>query len=256
MSKFCTLCGAELNDNASFCTSCGAKQNPVNQAEPNVNANANNQSDVAAMTAAADNMKNAVVNGVSGATEKIKSSKHGPLIIVGVLVALVIILFVIVFCLIFGGGNYETPVKNFVKVCEKGDGKAYRDMIMASDKEIKALEKVLELTDEGDFDDYCQEQAEDIQESVQDKYGDNVKISYDIVDKEELDEDELKKLNKKTSLFGLLGSDDDAEITQAYKLSVEFDIEGENDESTQEKEFTVAKYDGKWVFTDYSYRLS
>ena len=250
MSKFCTLCGAELNDNASFCTSCGAKQNTENQAGPNVNAN--NQSDAAAVAAAADNMKNAVVNGVNDATEKIKSSKHGPLIVVGILIALVIVAVVIICCMIFGGGNYKTPLNNFVKVCEKGDGKAFKNMIMVSDKEIEAIEKVLDLAGEGDFDDYCQKQAEDIQENVQDKYGDNVKVSYDIVKKEEIEEDELKNLNKKSSLFGLLKSKDDVKITKAYKLSVKFDIEGEDDESTQEEEFTVAKYDGKWVFTDFN----
>lgn len=29
MSKFCTRCGAELNENSSFCTKCGANQNAV-----------------------------------------------------------------------------------------------------------------------------------------------------------------------------------------------------------------------------------
>lgn len=31
MSKFCTRCGAELNENSSFCTKCGANQNAVSE---------------------------------------------------------------------------------------------------------------------------------------------------------------------------------------------------------------------------------
>lgn len=245
MSKFCGQCGAQLNDDATFCTNCGAQLN-VNQA-------AGFQNGAAVQSNPAQNVKNAM----GGAVDKLKNSKYKNYILLGGIGVVVLIVLIILLSLIFGGGSYETPLKNYVKVCEKGDTKAYREMIpMNSDME-EAMESIAKLSGM-DLDEYYEEAATDIKEDLEDKYGDGLKVSYKVTDKEELDEDELEDISG-LSLSSLLGSSSkkkkNSKITEGYKLEVEFTYKGDDKEKTKTEDVTVIKFDGKWCIADASMNI-
>ena len=224
MSKFCTSCGAELNDNATFCTNCGAQLGSQPQ-QPGANAQTtqNFQGGAAAAATPADNVKKAV----NGAINKVNDSKYKNYIIVGVAGVLVIVLVIVLLCILLGGG-YKKPIDNFVKVCEKGDGKAYEAMMITVDDD-----------DDDDDTDY-DEEAEKIQEKIEKKYGEDVSVSYEIKKKKQIDDDDLDDIND------LL--DGDKEIKDAYTLKVKFKFKGDDESGTETASLVVIKYDGKWGF--------
>ena len=112
MSKFCTTCGASLEDNATFCTNCGTPQDANNQQN---NAAPNGQTPAAS---AADAVKN-TFSGVSFSSVKdsltmdnIKNitKKPNKNTIIGLcVIAVVVIAVIVLLCvLLLGGGRRAT----------------------------------------------------------------------------------------------------------------------------------------------------
>ncbi len=241
MSKFCGQCGAQLNDNATFCTNCGASITPQQTAAQQTSA------PVSGFQQAAQNINmNTIKDAVS--MENIKNLKSKPnkltIAILGILLALIIIL-VIILCAIFGGGSYKTPIDNLVKVYNKGDGDALEDLMPPYyDDMSEALSGLADV----DFD----EKAEEIRDEFEDEFGEDAKMSYEIIDKEKLDDDELDDYNAMSSLTSLL-SDKKAskyEVTKAYQLTVKFTVEGDDDDSSEKMDIVVGKMDGEWCLLD------
>ena len=255
MPKFCGQCGAQLSDEATFCTNCGAamgaQQTPQQAAQPVTNTAAQGvnpyaQPDFSQQNAAASaqpdysNGMNNIQYGYGSAAGKPKISKQA-LMVLGGVVVLVIIL-IVVLCTAFGS-SYKTPIENMIKVMEDGDGDAMRNMLAKS--QIDAMENVYSLFDEDGMDKYFDDAAESVHDGLVDQYGDNFKISYEIIDKEELDSDELSDIEDSYSYLS------DSKVTAGYKLEVKMTIKGD-EEKTDKDEITVVKVDGDWVTTDAS----
>jgi len=81
-------------------------------------------------------------------------------------------------------------------------------------------------------------------ESLEESYGDNIKISYKILDKKELSSRKLKNL--KSILENTYDIDADS-LKKAYEVELKTTIKGKDDKETNEKTITVGKLDGKWA---------
>ncbi|GAB5081022.1 hypothetical protein Osc1_01950 [Hominimerdicola sp. 21CYCFAH17_S] len=246
MSKFCTTCGAQLDDSATFCTSCGAAQ----QEQPKQAEN------TAAAVEAGKNSFSGIMDKVnvdavkdSLSMENIKGLKTNPnkgtLIALGC-IAVVAILIIVLICNLLFGGAYKKPITNMLKGMEKADGSL---IVKALPKcEVDYYEE--EYIDKSDKYDNVEEYFEDTIDTTlkffEEEYGDDIKLSYSVEKKTKLSDGKLKDIRKDLEDK----YDADVEVTKGYKVKVEMKIKGDDDEDENKTTFTVAKVDGDWVIVD------
>lgn len=247
MAKFCGKCGAQLNDNATFCTNCGS---PVQQAgQPQAQQNAAPAFNSDAMKNAAANAQAKISDGFNTAKDTVstavKTGDKKTLFIVGGIGVAILVVIIILLCLLFGGGSYKTPLDNFVKACEDGDGDALKDLLPGDFIDIIEDSKLLKK--QFDFDDM----AEDVKDDLEDEYGKKIKVSYKINDKEKLDEDELEDIEDTYNNYfaGLLDDDEEYKVKEGYDLDITFKIKGNEDDDEEDVDITVVKVNGDWVMS-------
>ncbi|MBR1393394.1 MAG: zinc ribbon domain-containing protein [Ruminococcus sp.] len=252
MSKFCTTCGAALDDNATFCTNCGTPQQ-AQQAAPSQGAApaqanaAGGTPATAAASAVKDKLASVDMSGFKTALSKenIASLKTNPnkytiitLCAIGVVcLALIIILLVVLL-----GGGYKKPVKNMIKALETGDGE-YMVKVLA---ECEADAKEERYVDDGDYDsleEYYEETLEKKLEKLEDEYGDDISISFSVYEKDELTEKQLKSYKS----YYKSDFDKKVDVSAGYNLLLEMEWEGDDDEEAGLAAVTVLKVDGDWV---------
>lgn len=208
MAKFCTKCGAQLNDDAGFCTKCGAPQA------------------VSAPTPAVNTQPTPVPTQSTAAVKKSEFNKNT---VIGIsAVAIVVLIIVGVFIAVFSGG-YKTPIKNMLKGIQNADAKTY----------MKALPDY-KFDDTDDSLEFYQNMIKEKHDSLENKYGKNLKISYDIVQKEKLTE---SVLNDNYGLF----KDSDIKISKGYSLKLNIEVKGDSGSSVKSYIFNVAKVNGDWI---------
>lgn len=231
MSKFCTSCGAQIEDGAGFCPTCGA-QAPVAAAPTPVTPVATEPTPVAPV-ATAPTYTQPTLNPTPAPTAPSNNSKTTGMIVAGIAVLLAIVILFTLFGAIFGS-NYKTPIKNMFAGMEKGNWKKF-STCMTKDQ-IKSLE---EFTDGDDL-------MDELKENLEDKYGKNVKITVKFKDKDKLDKDDIKKLEKTyKSTY-----DKSVDIKQAYDVEVEATIKGKDDKDTDTANIKVGKIGSKWYIVD------
>lgn len=228
MSKFCKNCGAELNDDAAFCGSCGT------QAESCDSCCAACQT----TTAPAPDNTNGLAGKINQFIDKLKKKDKKALgILAGIAAALILIL-VLVLCL--SGGGPEKALDTYLDVIYRGK---------ISKVEKIAPEKYWESLDE-DMDD-----VEDNMKTVyklairalEDEYGDNIKISYKITDKDEVTKSALNEMKDNIkSKYDIPKKN----VTDACELEVDLTIKGDEDKETKEVSFFAVKVDGDWYICD------
>ena len=247
MSKFCTTCGASLEDNATFCTNCGTPQDANNQQN---NAAPNGQTPAAS---AADAVKN-TFSGVSFSSVKdsltmdnIKNITKKPnkntiigLAVIGVVVIAVIVLL----CVLLLGGGYKKPLDNMIKAYETGEGKYIKEYYT---KEM--IEDVEDTVDKSkkydDVDDYLDSKAESLKEAMEKRFGDDFKIKYSIKKKKALSKKQLKDIKES---YEETYEVDKASVSDGYKLTLSITWKGEDDEAEDEsRDFYVVKVNGTWT---------
>ena len=197
MARFCTSCGAPLNENAEFCTACGAAQAPASKPQDGAQApaeqggmNMNNFTEAAGAAAqnAAEKVKNTFgdvsVDSLKGAmnVDSIKNvgkTKDKNVIIV-LCAAVVLLILIIIIAVSALGGGYKKPVDNLLKGISNADGKTvlkafpefYVDSIedqmddAAKDKK-KYKERLAELEEDKDY--YDADEYAEMYKSYQDR---------------------------------------------------------------------------------------
>ncbi len=185
--KNCPKCGVELPDEAVFCNNCGNSLSADN-AQPSAQA---------APTAAPVN--NATLD---SAVEKNKNTKVGMIAIIGG-AAVVLILVIALLASAIGGGNYKTPIKGLAKALNSRstDLADYVDcfvpnFVADAYNDIFALLKDVDEDLVEDFNDDMTDTFEDLYDDWDDQFGDDWKVSYEIRDAEELDDDELEEIQE------------------------------------------------------------
>lgn len=133
----------------------------------------------------------------------------------------------------------EAVVEKFMDCLIDADAKGMFDLVPDA-----VLEYAMEQDDmsKSDFDDQVGELSDMLQESydyVEEMTGEKLKMSYEITDSYEMDEDEVADLQEDYD-------DADVEIEEAKVFEVDFTMEVAGEEQTQSLEIVVIKVDGKW----------
>ena len=141
----------------------------------------------------------------------------------------------------FGGGGYKKPVDNMVKAMETGKGKyLYKAM-----PEF-LIEYQYEDEKKSDIYDDLDESMELITGMLEEEYGDDIKISYKIKDKDKIDKDDLEDLEDSIKDK----YDEKVRVSKGYELKVKMKIKGDDDKEEDTTTIKVYKIDGDWCLMD------
>lgn len=203
---FCGKCGAQNTDNAEFCTNCGAKLKKSSQTT--VPVSVPNQND--------------------------KNRKVG-MIAVAVAAVVAIILGVV----LFGGRGYKATVEKFVDAQFDADAEAIFDLMPE-----KMIDYALEQDgyDSNDLDDLIDEANEDLQDQLDslDSYlGEGWKISYEILDTEDIKGDDLDDIKDAYE-------DADVKVSAAKDVEIEITVKADETESSNSLDVSLIKVGRSW----------
>ncbi len=201
MSKFCGHCGSTLADNATFCPNCGAAITDQGMPQQQFNQPAFQQA-----------MPNAMGAPKAGMSKNAKLA----IIIAAAAVAIGLIVWLIIVLL---GGGYEKPLKNYVKALEKQDVDLFVESVTPSGS-LGALDTLSESS--------AKSQYSSRVKNIVNKYGEDYKISYEILEKTEM---------SSTQTLGLF---------EGYTLKVKFTVSGSKKEGSVTRTVRVIKTGGKW----------
>ena len=133
--------------------------------------------------------------------------------------------------------KYEQPVESYLKAIQNGSGSDFKKSI---GKEQAAY------IEENLSDDYFDTYAKELREDAEDQYGENLKITYKVKDKEKIDKEDLEDYESEyESKY-----DADVTISEGYELETTVKLKGKDDSDEDDMTFTVVKIDSKWVIYD------
>lgn len=225
MSKFCVNCGTQLPEEASACPNCGA----------------------AVETQKAEKTKkgeNAFFAKVKAVFKKCNDAVAAKLKSFGIpmkvfYIALAAILVLIVVVSIFANA-YKAPIKRLIDIEYYGKSQKIEKMI--PDEYLEYLEEEHER-DIDDIIDEAKEDWEDAEETLEDQYGKNYKVSYKILYKGKLSKDEIEDVRDSLKdRYNISKSS----VKQAYEMYVKITIKGSEDKQTTKGVFYSVNIDGSW----------
>lgn len=141
-----------------------------------------------------------------------------------------------------GGGGYVKPFKAYAKAISKNDAKKYTKTM--SDDMLKYIE---EKKGVDDIEEYYSDHIDQAVDFYEEKYGDDVKMTWKLVDKIKMTKDELEDLNDRF--------DDDkdwdfGEIKKGYHLVFKVTVKGDDKKEKNFATASVVKVKGKWIDLD------
>ncbi len=241
--KFCSKCGAQLEDDARFCAKCGnptapAAEQPTAQAEENTQQAPPPESGIPYGQPVQPDAGIPYGQPVQPAGSKVKDFFTGMatnknrligFIVTCVLAVIVLILVINLASCVFGGG-YETPIKKLCNGMEDGDAKEIMEAF--------PLDGVSDAL--GQWGLSMDSLLESLEDSLDVAKVDSV--SYKIKDKDKVDSDDYR--DHISSSFAMFVSTGD--IDAMYELEVEMTVKINGEKDTQEVDAVVAKIDGDW----------
>lgn len=242
MSKKCTVCGSELNDDDVVCTNCGAKQESAPAASSSSN------------SGISEKAKKFAGKTEDAAKNYIKKAQKDPKVLaVGIgAVAIVLVLLILIISLIAGSGAYKKAIGNYIDATFRG--KENKIEKCAPDEYWDYIKENSDIKISDVTKNYKDEYYEDLVDALEEEYGSNLKFNYKITDKDEVSEkilDEIKDSLKAN--YDIQRK----KVTKAYELEIEIKIKGKDDDDTNDAEMIVAKIDGKWyaLTPDYDFAI-
>lgn len=204
---FCGKCGAKNEDNAQFCAKCGAKLDNVVPME-NVD--------------------------VSSPDVNNKNRKVG-IIAVAVVAVLVILLGVF----LLGGRSYKATIKKFVNAQFEADVKGVFDLVPE-----KMIDGMLEKEgyNRSDLDDLLDEVDDSLESMVKslDSYlGEGWKVTYEILDTEDIKGDDLNDIKDAYK-------DVDVKVSAAKKVEIELTLKGDEEDTSYSMDIYLLKVGRSW----------
>lgn len=100
-----------------------------------------------------------------------------------------------------------------------------------------------------DVDAHFEELADHMQELLEEVYGDNIKITYEIKDEKELSQKKLDSITQEIKD----SYEADVTVESAYKVKILARIKGDYEDDADTSTITVAKIDGEWYIFDGGY---
>ena len=157
----------------------------------------------------------------------------------GILAGIIII--VLILSALFGGG-YKSAVKNYFEGFEDADAEKFMKSMPKC--QVEYLEKSMKDYDKYDsFKEYFQYIIEEALDEAEDKYGDDISISYEINNKKDLSDKELKDIRKRLRNNY---QDNDVDVTKGYEVAITEKIKGDDDSEKKDLTLKAAKVDGDW----------
>ena len=208
MSKFCENCGSELKDTDKVCPNCG--------------------------TASKENVKKDVKTEkatASNAETNVPKTDTKKFILIGGIAAAVVIVVILLIALL--GGGYKKPLTNYFNGIQKAKSDTY-------------LKAYADFQKEDMEDKYDDEKLEKMLETFEKEYGDKIKISYKVLDKEKMDKEELEDVKDDIEDE----YDEDVKITAGYTVAVKITVKGSDDKESNYSSFDIYKINGKWCMVD------
>lgn len=254
MSKFCSNCGEPLSDDAAFCGKCGARAGEENLSAQTA-ADSTEQEQISDSCPSScetcggtqcGQQPAAQTDGFVGKVNTFvgnlkKKDKKAIGITAGVVAALILIV-VLVICL--SGGGPEKALDTYIDVAFYG--KVGKTEKLAPKEYWEYLEDKMGL-DLEDAEDWMKTSYKETIRKMEDEYGDDIRISYKITEK-----DDVKKSTLDTLKDTIKSSYDipKKNVTDAVELDVEMTVKGDEDEETRDHTFYVVKVDGNWYVCD------
>ncbi len=206
MNEFCQNCGNPLEEGATFCSNCGANIEAAAPADENI------------------------IN---------KLLKEPKKLIIG-LVAILVVVALIVGITSIASNAYTKAIDNYIAVTFEGKSKAIKNLAP------KAYWEYLEDEEDETLDDMIEDYEDNWDDTIdvlEDQFGDKIKVTYEIEDKDDLSKKKIEKINE-----ALEDSYDFKEnsVKKGYKLDVEMKIKGSEDDDKTDSELTVVKIGGSW----------
>ena len=225
MSRICSKCGAEIQDDALFCGKCG------NQVEEQAAA-------VQTTSDSSETSKSKTLNDkLNDFIARIKNKDKKSIAVVSGIAAVLILILVLSICFSVRS-TPEKALKLYMDVILHGEYNKIEKL--APDAYWEAMEDSFSLKD-------AKEQAKTIYKSAsrayEDEYGDNIKITYKIKEKDDVKKstfDDMKDFIKST--YDIPKKN----ITDACSIEIELFIKGSEDEDSNETELYAVKIDGTW----------
>lgn len=154
------------------------------------------------------------------------------------IVVLIAAVLVAAFCLLFGGNKSEKTAEKYVEAMMEADAGKLMDLM--PDDYLDYVMESMEAEWE-DLEEDLQSYLDYMMESYNEEYGEDFKYSYEIVDSEEQEQDEIDEMNEELADMEL-----DIEIKKAIDYEIELTLEGEDGEDELTENVTVVKIGSKW----------
>lgn len=225
MSKFCTNCGAEMDDFAAVCGNCGTA---LSEAQP---ASTEFQAEIPTVPVKPNPVKDAV-----------NKVPRKALIGAGAVVAIVVVFALIVSAFSSGAGSV---VKKYYKAMADGDGEKLADCIFAYGSKEYADDQI------SDYKDIAKEAAEDLE----DEYGSKAKVKIKVLDTYAYDKDDDEFDDLVEDLLDtkdyLKDEYDDIDFTRddvkkIVEVCYRIEMTGDGEEDITYRSLIVAKIGSHW----------
>lgn len=251
MSKFCVNCGAALDEGVAFCHNCGARQEaPVQPEQP-----AEPVAPVAPVAPAPQFVPAQSVTppppfvpAITATAVAPKKKVNPKLLIIGGAVVAAVVIVVIVLSLVLGGGP-EKALDNWMAIYS-GDVSKIEDMFpeeywnyVAREEEMSRFELMAEL----------RENLIELREDMKDEFGSNYRVSYEILDKEDVDKVTLQKIGVALARYGIKPSAVKEACNMQVLLSIQGSgvIRGSDDSNMNVASISAVKIDSDWYLIRY-----
>lgn len=244
MAKFCGKCGAEMEEQALACPVCGeaVEVAPVEAVAPEEPAAENPKK--SAVNGIVDKIQAFTVKATAFTKDYIGKAKQNPKMwIAPGSIGVGIIAVIILVAVLIANSGYESALNNYGKLMTGN---------------IKYLEKMapkqywsyVEDEEDMDFDEIKEEvedTLEDRKDSLEDEYGKNVKVTFKVLDEEELSKRTLKKIQEALED----DYDMDVKVKKGYDLYVKMTVKGSEDKETAKQDITVVQIGSKWYMINW-----
>lgn len=213
---YCPKCGSELSNGSKFCSKCGTAVLSTNISEK---------------------LKKNTLITTSASVPNQNNKNHKVCMIVIIVVALMIIILGVV---LFGGRSYKATIKKWVYATMNGDAEVIFELMPE-----KMVDYVLEQNgyDSNNLDEWIDgwNQKVEFLSNAMAGYVGSVKISYEILDIEDIKGDDLDEIKDSYK-------EADVKVSAAKVVEVEITAKTDETEKSSSQDYTLIKVGRSWYF--------
>lgn len=203
---FCGKCGAQNADNAEFCTNCGAKLKK-------------SSSEKKVLTVPDQNDKNKKIGIIA--------------------VSVIVIIIAVIGSVLLGGRSYKATIEKFVDAEFKADAEAIFDLLPENMIDYALEQDGYDSDDLDDLIDDANETLQDQLDSLDSYLGEGWKISYEILDTEDIKGDDLDDIKDAYE-------DADVKVSAAKDVEIEITAKADETESSNSLDISLIKVGRSW----------